>query len=184
MLSRRAEPSDLFDENGRPRTFSTGCYGRANKYVAGPSTVPNMNKLLILGCGLAVVLPAQAQLFSPESVTGAGFGALTGGLIGHGSGHHGWEGAAIGAGAGFLIGSLIHEDRRDRYYYGPGYGYQGPAGYYYAPSYTPSYSYAPAPAQAPAVTEVSQPVSQSPAPASAAPARVSNMAGANSLFGR
>jgi mannose-6-phosphate isomerase-like protein (cupin superfamily) len=25
MLSRPAEPSDLFDENGKPRTFPTGC---------------------------------------------------------------------------------------------------------------------------------------------------------------
>ncbi|MDB6032494.1 MAG: hypothetical protein JWM16_2832, partial [Verrucomicrobiales bacterium] len=58
-----------------------------------------MNKWLILGCGLAVVLPSQAQFFSHEGVMGAGAGALAGGIIGHNSGRHGWEGAAIGAGA-------------------------------------------------------------------------------------
>jgi hypothetical protein len=132
-----------------------------------------MRKLLILALGLASVGPSRAQLFSHESVTGAGFGALAGGIIGHNSGHYGWEGAAIGAGAGFLLGSLIHEDRvRDRYYYSPSYMYQ-PMGY-------PTPTYAPAASTAPAVTQTTQPAPQAPPPA----APISNMSGANSLFGR
>lgn len=137
-----------------------------------------MKKTMILALGVATVLPMQAQLFSHESITGAGFGALTGGLIGHASGRHGWEGAAIGAGAGFLIGSLIHREKaRERYYYSPYYAYQAP---YYA--YTASV--VPAAPQTPAVTETTQPSSQTPAPAPSVIQPVSNMAGANSLFGR
>ncbi len=83
----------------------------------------------------SVAFSANAQLFTPESVTGAAFGALAGGIIGHntGSGHTA-EGAGIGAGVGLLLGSMVHQDRVDRgYYSAPAYGYSG--SYYYGPRY-------------------------------------------------
>ncbi|MDD3179462.1 MAG: YMGG-like glycine zipper-containing protein [Opitutaceae bacterium] len=59
----------------------------------------------LLGAGL---VPAQAQVFRPEVVSGAALGALAGAIIGNNSGdlhHNGWAGAAIGAGAGALLGA-------------------------------------------------------------------------------
>jgi hypothetical protein len=54
-------------------------------------------------------------------------GALAGGIIGHNHGgdwrHNGWRGAAWGAGAGWLLGSIIDANR---YYYDGGYGYSYP----------------------------------------------------------
>jgi hypothetical protein len=49
-------------------------------------------------------------------------GALAGGIIGHNSGdfrHNGWRGAAWGAGAGWLLGSVIDANRRPVVYGGP-----------------------------------------------------------------
>jgi hypothetical protein len=46
-------------------------------------------------------------------------GALAGGIIGHNSGdfrHNGWRGAAWGAGAGWLLGSVIDANRRPAVY--------------------------------------------------------------------
>jgi uncharacterized protein YcfJ len=54
------------------------------------------------------------------------FGALAGGIIGHNSGsfrHNGWRGAAWGAGAGWLLGSIVDSNR---YYGGYSYGYDYP----------------------------------------------------------
>jgi uncharacterized protein YcfJ len=45
-------------------------------------------------------------------VTGTLLGGLAGAIIGHNDGRHGWEGAAYGAGAGLILGSLW--DRADR----------------------------------------------------------------------
>lgn len=56
---------------------------------------------------------------------GLWLGALAGGIIGHNSGgswrHNGWRGAAWGAGAGWLLGSIVDANR--------GYGYYGDYGY-------------------------------------------------------
>ena len=106
-----------------------------------------MKRLMILTLGLSVALPMQAQLFTPESLTGAALGGLTGAIIGHNTGRHGGEGAAIGAGAGLLLGSLAYQARREREYYSsptysyysPGYSYYG----YYSPGYETSYYYRP-----------------------------------------
>ncbi len=49
-------------------------------------------------------------------------GALAGGIIGHNSGdfrHNGWRGAAWGAGAGWLLGSVIDANRRPVVYSDP-----------------------------------------------------------------
>jgi len=130
-----------------------------------------MKKLLVTVMASAALLPASAQLFSPEALNGAVFGSLLGGLIG-GSGNNGCgyynscgngfsgEGAAIGAGVGLLAGALVGEARRseaaatESYAYAPaptvnvGYGYSsaGPSGYvYYAPNtyLAPGYYYRP-----------------------------------------
>lgn len=55
---------------------------------------------------------------------GAFWGGLTGAVIGHNDGRHGWEGAAYGVGAGWVLGGIIDRDVRGRGY---GYGYdRGP----------------------------------------------------------
>jgi uncharacterized protein YcfJ len=88
----------------------------------------------------ALSLPVHAQLFSRESMSGAAFGGLLGGIIGHNNGRKTAEGIGIGAGAGLLLGSLAHQSRRHYYY-------AEPSGYYYS---TPHYVYAsPAPVYAP-----------------------------------
>jgi hypothetical protein len=54
--------------------------------------------------------------------TGLLLGALAGGIIGHNSGdfrHNGWRGAAWGAGAGWLLGSVIDANRRPVVYSNP-----------------------------------------------------------------
>lgn len=56
-------------------------------------------------------LPAQAQLFSSESLGGAALGGLIGGIVGHNSGRKTAEGIGIGAGAGLLLGALSSEHR-------------------------------------------------------------------------
>lgn len=112
-----------------------------------------MKTLLSLAIALVALVPAQAQLFRPASVNGALLGGLAGAIIGNNSGslhHNAWQGAAIGAGAGLLIGSAIDANRRDVWHdsggpaprgYGYGYVYrQGPGyrsypyggGYYYS----------------------------------------------------
>ena len=77
----------------------------------------------------AMVLPAKAQLFSPESFTGAALGAVAGAVIGHNSGRHGGEGAAIGAGIGYVLGNVAHNNRQ----YREGDGYNGN---YSSPAYS------------------------------------------------
>jgi uncharacterized protein YcfJ len=105
-----------------------------------------MRKLLgfiLLGLSVAGI---QAQLFTPESFAGAAVGGVAGGVIGHN--HHGQtaEGAAIGAGVGWLLGSIAYQERTtreripysDRYYQEPyfrGYHSRGHVPYrsYHAP---------------------------------------------------
>lgn len=103
----------------------------------------------LLALALVSALPARAQLFRPEAVTGAVVGGIAGAVIGHNDGRHGWEGAAYGAAAGALIGTIAG-NAHDRAEYRstqvqvPGYrGYRGPhypvrvvsAPRYYGPRY-------------------------------------------------
>jgi hypothetical protein len=172
-----------------------------------------MKKLLLTIFAAASILPAQAQLFSPESVTGAALGAIAGGVIGHNNGRHTAEGAAIGAGVGLLAGALVHEHReRTGYYnhgyygspayvggyYHGGYGHRRYHGGYWGPRYGSYYnSYYPEPAyvQPVGTAPFIEPtvVQQAPAPAPA-PQQITiinnyynsstPMSSANSLFGR
>jgi len=75
----------------------------------GVTTMKNCLGLLTLAL---LGVPAQAQLFGPESLTGAALGGVTGAVIGHNSGRHGGEGAAIGAGIGAVLGAFVGEERR------------------------------------------------------------------------
>ena len=105
----------------------------------------------LLALGLAAV-PAQAQLFTPSTVSGAALGAIAGGVIGNNSGsHNGTQGAVIGALAGGLIGSMSAQSQREGTYYesynsAPSYYYSSgpsyaPTAYYATPSYaTPNYT--------------------------------------------
>jgi hypothetical protein len=156
------------------------------------SQAESMKRIVLTMVAMLVGLPAQAQLFTQESVGGAAFGGLIGGIIGHNSGRRTAEGIGIGAGAGFLFGALAHQSRRDRYYYGAEYYYYGHPPYYAAPRQVaweaPGTVYVSA---ASSTATVAQPnVSHTQVPsqprlrASSVPAPASSMAGANSLFGR
>jgi len=59
---------------------------------------------------------AKAELFSSSSMNGAALGAIAGGIIGHNNGGGGWRGAAIGAGSGLLLGSLVDDYGGPRYH--------------------------------------------------------------------
>src|SRR5258708_4919236 len=48
------------------------------------------------------------------AATGTVLGGIAGAIIGNNSGHRTWQGAAIGAGAGLLLGSLAEQDARSR----------------------------------------------------------------------
>ncbi len=91
-----------------------------------------MKTLIAVLISLVSIGSSQAQqLFSREGFTGAAVGGILGGVIGHNSGRHTAEGVAIGAGAGLLLGSVIHQANEPTYYSSYGYSY---------PSY-PSYGY-------------------------------------------
>lgn len=62
--------------------------------------------LLTFVCG-----STSAQLFSGEAGQGALLGGLVGGIIGHNSNRRTMEGVGIGAGAGWLLGTLSREHR-------------------------------------------------------------------------
>lgn len=91
----------------------------------------NMKKLLTTLLAAGALLPAKAQLFSPEAFTGAALGAVIGGVAGGDTHRHrghyhrtfSGEGAAIGAGVGLLAGALAGETRRRDYNASPGYAY-------------------------------------------------------------
>jgi uncharacterized protein YcfJ len=101
-----------------------------------------------LSVGLLVLsfASAQAQVFRPAAVNGAVLGGVAGAVIGHNSGdlrHNAWKGAALGAGAGLLVGQAIDNSRTSRINYdtgayvahAPGYSYGG-----YSPSVSIGYS--------------------------------------------
>ena len=107
---------------------------------------------------------------------GLWLGALAGGIIGHNRGfshgRDGWRGAAWGAGAGWLLGSIIDANSG---YYGSSYDYYYPRTVV-LPQSQPVYVQSPAPAAAPAPQQVTIINNYY---GNAAP-----MAQANSLFGR
>src|SRR5471030_1693024 len=72
-----------------------------------------MNTALVLILALAAYAPAQAQIFRSPVFGGPVLGAI----IGHNSGslgHNAWRGAAYGAGAGYLLGSIAENNARHR----------------------------------------------------------------------
>lgn len=98
-----------------------------------------MKSWILIGLMAVTALPAQAQLFSSEALGGAALGGLAGGIIGHNNGRKTAEGAAIGAGAGLLLGSVVHNERERRQYYSaPAAVVEAPA--YYAPPSRPNYA--------------------------------------------
>jgi uncharacterized protein YcfJ len=105
-----------------------------NRIAANASnpTTESMKNVILASVLAATLLPANAQLFSRESLGGAALGGLAGGIIGHNSGRRTAEGVAIGAGAGLLLGAITHSARRD-YYYGAPTPYVAAPGYYYGP---------------------------------------------------
>ena len=69
-----------------------------------------MKTAFYLGLGLIALATGRAQVFRPEAVNGALLGGVAGAVIGNNSGdlhHNAWKGAAIGAGAGLLMGEVI-----------------------------------------------------------------------------
>jgi uncharacterized protein YcfJ len=115
-----------------------------------------MKRLLaVLLTGVALV-PAQAQLFSPEAINGAVLGSLIGGFTG-GNNHCGnnfsGNNAAIGAGIGLAAGGLVGAvNQRNAYSSQPacytpqpypqsGYGYVYPAPVYATPPPPPRPNY-------------------------------------------
>ena len=74
-----------------------------------------MKNFVVIGGVLLLSVSMQAQLLSNESITGAALGGLVGGVIGHNHHRQTAEGAAIGAGAGLLLGTLAHQERSRQY---------------------------------------------------------------------
>lgn len=120
--------------------------------------------LALLLASLAIT-PAFAQVLRPGAVNGAVLGGVAGAIIGNNSGdlrHNAWRGAAYGAGAGMILGSMAdraHERRVATHvpvptssrlyvrrhvpsYYRYGYGYYGGyPGYYGSVYYSSPRSY-------------------------------------------
>lgn len=104
-----------------------------------------MKRLLIGLLGVTLFHSAEAQVFTSESLGGAALGGIAGAIIGNQ--HHGQsgEGAAIGAGIGYVLGTVAHRNRQyQAAAYSPGYA-SAPyrAEYYpyyrYGSAYRPSY---------------------------------------------
>ncbi|MGC8829129.1 MAG: YMGG-like glycine zipper-containing protein [Verrucomicrobiia bacterium] len=75
-----------------------------------------MKNLINLIAVAMLALPAKAQIFSNESLTGALLGGVVGGIIGNNHHHQTAEGIAIGAASGLVLGSIVHNEReRARY---------------------------------------------------------------------
>jgi hypothetical protein len=149
-----------------------------------------MKRLMFFVLASLSTLSLRAQLFSPQSVTGAALGGLAGGIIGHNAGHHTGEGFLIGAGAGLLIGALVNARSCGR----GEYSYSNYPSVSYARSYSAdAHPYAPTVVNAapssrteptPALPSMESPSILSVAGRSAAPTQQNAMAGANRLFGR
>ncbi len=130
-----------------------------------------MKTIISISFALLAAAAAHAQVLRPAAVNGALLGGVAGAVIGHNSGdlrHNAWKGAAIGAGAGLLMGDAVgrrNDPRADSYaahggyvqrhspvvyagYRGgyPGYGRHGHGsrhggyiGYGYGSGYSPGY---------------------------------------------
>lgn len=83
-----------------PSYYTTG--GPSYYYSTGPSYAPPVYQ----------ATPAYAQ--PSRTATTTLLGGVAGALIGHNNGRHTWEGAAIGAGAGYLLGRLTEPSRASR----------------------------------------------------------------------
>lgn len=73
-----------------------------------------MKTSFCLSLGLLAAGTLHAQILRPEAVNGALLGGVAGAVIGHNSGdlrHNGWKGAAIGAGAGLILGEMVGNHR-------------------------------------------------------------------------
>lgn len=69
--------------------------------------------------GYGAGYPYYGSGFGSSAANGLFLGALAGGIIGHNSGefrHDAWRGAAWGAGAGWLLGTIADANRRERAY--------------------------------------------------------------------
>jgi uncharacterized protein YcfJ len=88
---------------------------------------------------ILAVTSVRGQIFSNESLTGALMGGIIGGVIGHNHHRQTAEGAAIGAGAGWLLGTIVHNQkelsRQENSYYQP-----TTTTYSYQPVYTTTYT--------------------------------------------
>ena len=123
ILAKLAPAADVLKKlETRPRR---SCRTTPN-HLLMKTLISCLSALLLAG---ATVVPASAQVFRPETVSGALIGGLAGAVIGHNDGRHGWEGAAYGAAAGALIGTAVghardhrHEPRVHRY--SPSYSYR------------------------------------------------------------
>jgi hypothetical protein len=76
-----------------------------------------MKKSIPIFSGMLLIAMMFSSCETPgeSAMAGAAAGAAIGGLA-HGRGGDALHGAAIGAGAGYLIGKILEYDRRDRYY--------------------------------------------------------------------
>lgn len=115
FLRRRAVGSTVV-VNSRPQNVETpenrSCRISPLSFIMKPVSLFTAAALALLS-----VVPAQAQLFRPETVRGAVLGGVAGAVIGHNDGRHGWEGAAYGAAAGALIGSVVGHARDSHDHY-------------------------------------------------------------------
>ncbi len=122
--------------------------------------------------GYGVDYPYYGVQASPSAAsTGMLLGALAGGIIGNNSGafgHSGWRGAAWGAGAGLLLGSVLDAERAREVHVRP----PGPAVVYAPVQAAAAAASAPAASPPPQVTIINNYYGASP------------MSAANSLFGR
>lgn len=105
-----------------------------------------MKKLHLTLIASSLALTAHAQLFSLESWNGTVLGGIVGGIIGNNSHGRTGEGIAIGAAAGWLLGTITHENRVEQGWYSSDYAYARPpavACTYPYPAVSYSYGYAP-----------------------------------------
>ncbi len=112
-----------------------------------PLNVSAMKRIAFLFLSLTLAGGAQAQLFSDNQLGGAVLGGVLGGVIGHNNDRKTAEGIGIGAGVGYLLGTLSDYDNGPRYSrgssrisvgYSSGYGYRRFGhrhGYWHRPYY-------------------------------------------------
>jgi uncharacterized protein YcfJ len=155
----------------QPQTYSYGApYATPYSFAPVYSYTPPSSSFYSPPAYAYAYAPYPAYAPAPPrrnyAIGGTLLGALTGGLIGNSIDHQGWEGAAIGAGAGLLLGGVAEQTARRRQ---QDYYYAGPPVLVVRPK-----TLAPAPS-APTVPDNNPKPPYRPASA---------MSSANSLFGR